>query len=107
MSSNELLVVERINKVFDVSGKTLKAVENVSFRIPRGKTLGLVGESGSGKSTVGRTVLRLLEPDGGRIWFDGKELTKLPREALRQERQQMQMIFQNPLSALNPRMPVG
>ncbi|WP_274651006.1 ABC transporter ATP-binding protein [Paenibacillus humicola] len=107
MSSEELLVVNGIKKMFNVSGKTLKAVDNVSFRIPRGKTLGLVGESGSGKSTVGRTVLRLLEPDGGSIRFDGEELTKLPGEALRKKRQQMQMIFQNPLSALNPRMSVG
>jgi oligopeptide/dipeptide ABC transporter ATP-binding protein len=83
------------------------AVDGVSFSINQGETLGLVGESGCGKSTVARTVLRLVEPTAGTIWLDGADITHLGKRALRPHRRQMQIIFQDPFSSLNPRMSAG
>jgi oligopeptide/dipeptide ABC transporter ATP-binding protein len=83
------------------------AVDGVSFTINEGETLGLVGESGCGKSTVARTVLRLIEPTAGAILLDGKDVTRLGKTAMRPFRRQMQMIFQDPFSSLNPRMSAG
>lgn len=98
-----LLRVEGLKKHFGA----VKAVEEVSFELRRGEVLGLVGESGSGKSTVGRTLLRLIEPTSGSLEFDGKQLTRLSRRDMRQMRRRMQLIFQDPYSSLNPHMRIG
>ena len=85
----------------------IKAVDDVSFTIARGETLGLVGESGCGKTTTGRCILHLEKPTSGEIIFEGQNLTKLGRNALNEKRERMQVIFQDPYSSLNPRMKVG
>lgn len=82
-------------------------LKGLSFEIPRGDILGIVGGSGSGKTTLGRAMLRLIEPGGGRILFEGRDITHLPESALRPARRRMQMIFQDPMSSLNPRHRVG
>ncbi len=112
-SLRQLLEVEGLQKFFPQRGGfpsrvrgQVRAVDGVSFSIGAGETLGLVGESGSGKTTVGRTVLRALEPTGGRIVFDGTDITHLPEAALRPVRRRMQLVFQDPFSSLNPRMTV-
>ena len=111
---DDLVVVENLSKHFAVGGGWLgrpadhvHAVNGISFRIARGKTLSLVGESGCGKTTVGRLLLRLLEPTSGRIWFDGTDLKALDGAALRSMRRRFQMVFQDPFSSLNPRMSVA
>ncbi|HET7045213.1 MAG TPA: ATP-binding cassette domain-containing protein [Gaiellaceae bacterium] len=110
-----LLEVEDLRKWFPVKRGTLiertvdqvKAVDDVSFEIREGETLGLVGESGSGKSTTGYCILQLLKPTGGSIRFQGQELTTMKREDLRRMRREMQIVFQDPYASLNPRMTVG
>ena len=102
-----LLDVQHLKKYFSTSSGMLHAVDDVSFQIERGKTLGIVGESGCGKSTIGRTILRLLEPTSGSVIFDGVDLTTLSKEELRIMRQKMQIIFHDPFSSLDPRMTVS
>jgi oligopeptide transport system ATP-binding protein len=103
-----LLRAEEVVKHFPAGlGTTVKAVERVSFEIYPGETVGLVGESGCGKSTLGRLITQLLPVTSGNVFFDGIDLTKLSGEKLRQKRRQLQMIFQDPYSSLNPRMTVG
>mgnify|MGYP000185339782 CR=1 FL=1 len=102
MTEQSILSVTGLSKSF----RAVKAVRDVSFSIPRGKTFGLVGESGSGKSTTARLVLRLVEPTTGSISFRGRDLAELAPRALRAERRHMQMIFQDPFGSLNPRMSV-
>ena len=102
-----ILDVQHLTKFFKTSYGMLHAVDDVSFQIERGKTLGLVGESGCGKSTIGRTILRLIEPTSGKVFFDSKEITALSKEKMRLLRREMQIIFQDPFSSLDPRMTVS
>ncbi|RYD93700.1 MAG: ABC transporter ATP-binding protein, partial [Sphingobacteriales bacterium] len=113
-SEKPLIIVDNLQVHFPVRtgffGRTsqwVKAVDGVSFDIKQGETVGLVGESGCGKTTLGRTLLRLVEPTGGNIIFDGQELKKIPAEELRKMRQAFQLIFQDPYASLNPRHTIG
>jgi oligopeptide transport system ATP-binding protein len=108
MPNDTLLEVSNLCKYFKVGrDKVLKAVDHVSFSIPRKKTLGLVGESGCGKTTVGRTLMRIYEPDQGTIRFDGQDITHLKRKESFALTKRMQMIFQDPYASLNPYFTVG
>ena len=112
--SENLIEVKNLKKYFPIKkgvfSKTIgnvKAVDDVSFTIKKGETLGLVGESGCGKTTVGRTILRLIEPTAGEVFFQGKDITKISEQELKTYRKKMQIIFQDPYSSLNPRITVG
>ena len=111
--SSVLLDVQHLKTYFPIKGGVVRktvgyvhAVEDVSFQIHEQETFGLVGESGCGKSTTGRSILRLIEPTGGAITFDGVDLHNLDKESLRRKRRDMQLVFQDPYSSLNPRMTV-
>ena len=105
--SEHLLEVEHLKKYFMVPDGTLHAVDDVSFTLDIGETLGVVGESGCGKSTLGKTILQLTRPTSGRILFDGEDISKVDNKKFVELRPKMQMIFQDPLSSLNPRMSVS
>ena len=102
-----LLEVKNVKKYFKTPKGMLHAVDDVSFTINRGETLGVVGESGCGKSTTGRVVLRLLEPTEGQILMEGQDIARLNDSQMRSKRKEMQMIFQDPLASLDPRKTVG
>ena len=102
-----LLEVKHLKKYFNVPAGVLHAVDDVSFTIEEGKTLGIVGESGCGKSTTGRAILRLIEPTSGEVIFNGIDVAKLNKKEMREMRKEMQLIFQDPFSSLNPRKTVA
>ena len=102
-----ILEAAHLRKTFGKGNRQVTAVDDISLKIPRGKTLGVLGESGSGKSTLGRCLLRLVEPDSGDIKFEGENVSGLSQARFRAMRRHMQMIFQNPFSSLNPKMSVG
>src|SRR5690606_14675960 len=102
-----LLTAAGISKTYASGGRRVAALEDVSIAVARGQTLGLVGPSGSGKSTLARVLLRLVEPDAGRVDFGGVDLLSLRGEKLRAARPRIQMVFQDPLAAFNPRATVG
>ncbi|MDF2875039.1 MAG: dipeptide/oligopeptide/nickel transporter ATP-binding protein [Sporomusa sp.] len=114
MAQEPLLEVKNLKKYFEIRGGLLKqvtgyvkAVDDISFTVRCGETLGIVGESGCGKSTAGRTILRLIEPTSGKVYFDGADLAKLSREEMRRKRKDIQMVFQDPYASLNPRLTVA
>lgn len=118
---NTLISIQNLKVHYNLGGKTLldrlmggdekkrvvKAVDGVSLDVKKGETLGLVGESGCGKSTLGKALLRLTEPTGGQVFYNGKDLASLSQGQMRDERKNLQMIFQDPYASLNPRMTVG
>lgn len=111
---NTLLKIEDVSKCFSASeglffktNKKVRALDKVSLEIKKGEILGIVGESGCGKSTLGRVILRLLDADSGKIFFDGKDILSLSKTEMREVRRDMQIVFQDPFASLNPRMKVG
>jgi len=102
-----LIEVRNLTKIYEAGAHSLRAVDDVSFDIQTGETLGLVGESGCGKSTLGRLLLRLIEPTDGSIRFDGANVLAASSSAMRRLRREMQIIFQDPFGSLDPRMKVG
>jgi oligopeptide/dipeptide ABC transporter ATP-binding protein len=105
--SEILLDVRGLKKYFKTKRGILHAVDDVSFTIVKGKTLGIVGESGCGKSTAGRAIIRLIEPTDGKVFFEGKDIALLNSIKMRKHRKNMQIIFQDPFSSLNPRKTIG
>ncbi len=107
MAKEELLRVENLKKYFPTHSGMLHAVDDVSFSLAKGETLGVVGESGCGKSTLGRTILRLHEPTAGKVFFRGEDITNADKKKMKELRRDMQIIFQDPFASLNPRMTVA
>ncbi|MCP3740092.1 ABC transporter ATP-binding protein [Rossellomorea sp. BNER] len=115
MNQEVLLEVKNLKKYFPIKGgifgkktiKQVKAVDDISFKVLQGETLGIVGESGCGKSTTGQALLRLIEPTDGEIYFQGKNIAELNKQEMRMLRKDLQIVFQDPFASLNPRMKVG
>ena len=106
-NKNVLLRTEGLEKIFSLKGGAkLHAVDGIDLDIAEGETLGVVGESGCGKSTLGRSILRLIEPTGGKIFFQEQDITKIKGHAMRNLRKNMQIIFQDPYSSIDPRQSV-
>lgn len=105
--NSPMLEVKDLCKYFKTKRGLLQAVDHVSFTVEQGHTLGIVGESGCGKSTVGRTILRLIEPTSGQVIFNGEDIAKLSKSQLRQRRRDFQMIFQDPFASLDPRKTIS
>ncbi len=105
--AENILEVRHLKKYFKTSRGLLHAVDDINFTLERGRTLGIVGESGCGKSTTGRCILRLIEPSDGEVIFDGQNITDLSTSQMRRMRTQMQIVFQDPFSSLNPRKTVA
>ena len=105
--SESLIEVKNLKKYFKVASGQLHAVDDVSFSINKGETLGLVGESGCGKSTIGRTILRLIPHTGGEVYYKGEDILKFSNARMQDLRKEMQIIFQDPYSSLNPRKTIG
>ena len=113
-SNSDLIQVKSLKKYFPVRAGVMQrvvanvlAVDDVSFNIKSGETLGMVGESGCGKTTVGRTMLRLIEPTGGSVIYNGKDIFKFKSNEMKPVRRDMQIIFQDPYASLDPRVPIG
>ncbi len=104
---SDLIGIRHLKKYFDTPKGQLHAVDDVTFSIPQGTTMGVVGESGCGKSTLGRTIIHLIESTGGEILYKGKDVTHVDKKQLKELREHMQIIFQDPFSSLNPRMTVS
>ncbi len=104
--AENILEVKNLKKYFKTSRGMLHAVDDITFSLEKGKTLGIVGESGCGKSTTGRCILRLIEPTSGEVIFDGKDILSLKKREMSEQRKDMQIIFQDPFSSLNPRSTV-
>ncbi len=102
-----VLEINNLKKYFETSAGVVHSVDGVSFNISKGETLGLVGESGCGKTTTGRTIIKLYEPTGGQIIFNGVDITGMTQKEMLPVRKKMQMIFQDPYASLNPRMTIG
>jgi oligopeptide/dipeptide ABC transporter ATP-binding protein len=110
-----LIKVQNVKKYFEIKGggilnrkkKVIKAIDDISFEIYKGETLGLVGESGCGKSTLGRNILRLQEPTGGQVFYEDSDITKYTKREMRQMRRKMQIIYQDPFGSLNPRFTIN
>ena len=105
--AENILEVRHLKKYFKTGSGMLHAVDDISFDLQEGRTLGLVGESGCGKSTTGRSILRLIEPTSGEIVFQGKDITKLSKGQMRHVRKDMQIIFQDPFSSLDPKKTIN
>src|SRR5437667_12088061 len=102
-----MLAVRGLKKYFGHGNRPVRAVDDVSFEIAKGEVLGLVGESGSGKSTIGRSVLKLIDPSAGEVWFEGTDLAPMSSREMRPYRRRLQIIFQDPYASLNPRRALG
>ena len=106
-ASAPMLAVRGLKKYFGHGERPVRAIDDVSFDIAKGEVLGLVGESGSGKSTIGRSVLKLIDPTAGEVWFEGSDLVPMSAREMRPYRRRLQIIFQDPYASLNPRRRVG
>lgn len=104
--ANPMIEVRHLKKYFNTPKGTLHAVDDISFKIEKGKTMGVVGESGCGKSTLGRTIIHLLESTDGQIFLDGKDITRVDKKQMHEINERMQIVFQDPYSSLNPRQTV-